>query len=84
MSFKDKVYGRTEAPGTDERRTKTDHNSTPLLPASKHLLIKSKKGGKDFYTILNKNLDKPTSKYKWNHVYNIEEKTWKEIYSFAF
>ena len=34
---------------------------TPLLPASIHLLIKSKKGGKDFYTILNQNLVKPTS-----------------------
>ena len=51
---------------------------TPLLPASIHLLIKSKKGGKDFYTILNQNLVKPTSQYKWNHVYNIEEKTWKK------
>ena len=57
---------------------------TPLLPASIHLLIKSKKGGKDFYTILNQNSVKPTSQYKWNHVYNIEEKTWKEIYSFPF
>ena len=51
---------------------------TPLLPASIHLLIKSKKGGKDFYTILNQNLVKPTSQYKWNHVYNIEEKTGKK------
>ena len=56
---------------------------TLLLPASIHLLIKSKKGGKDFfYTFLNKKLVKPTSQYKWNYVYNIEEKTWKEIYSF--
>ena len=29
----------------------------PLLPANIHLLIKSKKGGKDFYTILNQNLE---------------------------
>ena len=57
---------------------------TPLLPASIHLLIKSKKGGKDFYTILNQNSVKPTSQYKWNHIYNIEEKTWKEIYSLPF
>ena len=47
-----------------------------------HLLIKSKKGGKDFYTILNHNLDTPTSQHKWNNVYNIEEETWKAIYSF--
>ena len=57
---------------------------TPLLPASIHLLIKSKKGGKDFYTILNQNSVKPTSQYKWNHIYNIEEKTWKEIYSLPY
>ena len=43
-----------------------------------HLLIKSKKGGKDFYTILNQNLDKLTSHNKWNHVYNIEEKLGKK------
>ena len=50
----------------------------PLLPANIHLLIKSKKGGKDFYTILNPNLD------KWNNVYNIEGETWKAIYSSPF
>ena len=47
-------------------------------------LIKSKKGGNDFYTILNQNLDKPTSQHKWNNVYNIEEETWKAIYSPPF
>ena len=46
--------------------------------------IKSKKGGKDFYTILNQNLEKPTSQHKWNNIYNIEEETWKAIYSFPF
>ena len=56
----------------------------PLLPANIHLLIKSKKEGKDFYTILNQNLEKPTSQHKWNNVYNIEEETWKAIYSFPF
>ena len=56
----------------------------PLLPANIHRLNKSKKGGKDFYTILNQNLDKPTSQHKWNNVYNIEEETWKAIYSFLF
>ena len=53
----------------------------PFLPANIHLLIKSKKGGNDFYTILNQNLDKPTSQHKWNNVYNIEEENWKAIYS---
>ena len=52
------------------------------MPANIHLLIKSKKGGKDFYAILNHNLDTPTSQHKWNSVYNIEEETWKAIYSF--
>ena len=42
------------------------------------------KGGKDFYTILNQNLDKPTSQHKWNNVCNIEEETWKAICSFLF
>ena len=56
----------------------------PLLPANMHLLIKSKKGGKDFYIILNQNLDKPTSQHKINNVYNIEEETWKAIYYFPF
>ena len=55
-----------------------------MLPASIHLLIIKKKGEKDFYTILNQSLAKPTFQYKWNHVYNIEEKTRKEIYSFPF
>ena len=56
----------------------------PLLPANIHLLIKSKKGGNDFYTILNQNLDKPTYQHKWNNVYNIEEENWKAIYSSPF
>ena len=55
-----------------------------LLPANIHLLIKPKKEGNDFYTILNQNLYKPTSQHKWNKVYNIEEETWKAIYSSPF
>ena len=53
----------------------------PYLSANIHLLIKSKKGGNDFYTILNQNLHKPTPQHKWNNVYNIEEENWKAIYS---
>ena len=56
----------------------------PLLPANIHLLIKFKTGGKDFYAILNPNLDKPTFQHKLNNVYNIEEETWKAIYSSSF
>ena len=50
-----------------------------LLQANIYL-IKSKKTGKDFYTILNQILDKPTFQHTWNNVYNIEEETWKAIY----
>ena len=48
------------------------------------LLIKSKKGGKDFYNILNNNNDKPTSQPKWENTYNIEQETWKDIYVSPF
>ena len=37
-----------------------------------------------FYNILNKNNDKPTSKSKWENIYDIEEDTWKDIYSSPF
>ena len=50
----------------------------PLLPANIHLLIKSKKGGNDFYTILNQNLDKPTSQHKWNKFTILKKKIGKQ------
>ena len=42
------------------------------------------KGCKEFYNILNKNNDKPTSQSKWENIYDIEEDTWKDIYSSPF
>ena len=46
--------------------------------------MKSRKGGKEFYMILNKNEDKPTSQQKWGTIYNIEKETWKNIYDAPF
>ena len=48
------------------------------------LLIKSKKGGKDFYIIFNRNNHKPTSQLKWENAYNIEHENWKALYSSPF
>ena len=56
----------------------------PFIPINKFLLIKSKKGGKDFYKILNNNIDKPTSQPKWENTYNIEQETCKVIYVSPF
>ena len=43
-----------------------------------------KKGVKDFYDSLNRNDDKPSSQHKWENAYNIEQETWKDIYSSPF
>ena len=56
----------------------------PIIPANIALITKSRKGGKDFYTILNRNEDKPTSQAKWENIYSIEEETWKTIYYSPF
>ena len=57
---------------------------SPFIPTNIHLLNKSKKGGKDFYTSLCTNTEKPTSQPKWNSIYNIEDETWKSIYQSPF
>ena len=51
----------------------TKNLKMPFIPINIFLLIKSKKGGKDFYNILNNNNDKPTSQPKWENTYNIEQ-----------
>ena len=56
----------------------------PFIPVNIHLFIKSKQGGKDFYTVLNRNSDKPTSQAKWEIIYNVEQETWKVIYASPF
>ena len=62
----------------------TKNLKMPFIPINIFLLIKSKKGGKDFYSILNNNNDKPTSQPKWENTYNIEQETWKDIYVSPF
>ena len=56
----------------------------PFIPMNISLLIKSKKGGKDFYIIFNRNNHKPTSQLKWENAYNIEHENWKAIFSSPF
>ena len=56
----------------------------PFITVNIYLFIKSKQGGKDFYTVLNRNSDKPTSQAKWEIIYNVEQETWKVIYASPF
>ena len=56
----------------------------PLLPTNIHIYLKSKKGCKDFYNILNKNHEKPAAIVKWEQIYNISEETWKDIFMSPF
>ena len=56
----------------------------PIIPNTIALFTKSKKGGKIFYIILNKNEEKPTSQSKWENIYNIEDDTWNTIYCSPF
>ena len=56
----------------------------PVIPANITLITKSRKEGKDFCTILNRNEDKPTSQAKWENIYSIEEETWKTTYYSPF
>ena len=56
----------------------------PVLPAHINMYLKSKKGCKDFYNLLNLNEAYPSSKTKWEQKYNICSETWKEIYIAPF
>ena len=58
--------------------------SYPIRTSIISLFFKSSKGCRDFYNVLNKNSDTPTSKSKWENIYNIENETWEEIYSSPF
>ena len=55
-----------------------------FIPANITLITKFRKGGKDLYTILNRNEDKPTSQAKWENIYSTEEETRKTIYYSPF
>ena len=56
----------------------------PILPNSISIYFKSIKGCKDFYNILNNNIEKPTSKAKWEQIYDIPNETWKDIFLSPF
>ena len=56
----------------------------PILPNSISIYFMSIKGCKDFYNILNKNIEKPTSKAKWEQIYDIPNETWKDIFLSPF
>ena len=58
--------------------------SNPMLPTNISVFLRSTKGSKDLYNILNQNNYTPTSKKKWQEIYDIEEETWKDIYSAPF
>ena len=58
--------------------------SNPILPTNISVFLRSTKGSKDLYNILNQNSYSPTLKEKWHEIYDIEEETWKDIYSALF
>ena len=58
--------------------------SNPMLPTNISVFLRSAKGSKDLYNILNQNNYTQTSKEKWQEIYDIEEETWKDIYSAPF
>ena len=55
-----------------------------MLPTNISVFLRSTKGNNDLYNILNKKNYTPTSKEKWQEIYDIEEETWKDIYSAPF
>ena len=58
--------------------------SNPMIPTNISVFLRSAKGSKDLYNILNQNNYTPTSKEKWQEICDIEEETWKDIYSAPF
>ena len=58
--------------------------SYPVIPAHINIYLKSKKGCKDFYNLLNVNDAEPSSKIKWEHEYNICSEIWEDIYTSPF
>ena len=58
--------------------------SNPILPTNISVFLRSTKGSKDLYNILNQNNYSATSKEKWQETYDIEEETLKDIYSAPF
>ena len=56
----------------------------PLIPTYLKIYVKSKKGCKDFYDMLNNNQEKPSAINKWQYVYNVSEESWKDIFMSPF
>ena len=65
-------------------KTFTKKLQQSILPTYLTVFVIPNKGCKEFYNILNKNNDKPTSQSKCENIYDIEEDTWKDIYSSPF
>jgi hypothetical protein len=57
---------------------------TPIQPPIYSIITKTKKGCHDIYSILNNNNDEPTSKFKWQQIYIIDELTWDKIFNSPF
>ena len=58
--------------------------SYPFIPSALEFVLKSKKGSKDIYNILNKNSCTPTAQGKLNEVFNFSQDQWTEIYRLPF
>lgn len=56
----------------------------PVLPYYLMIILKSKKGTKDFYDILVKNREIITGQIKWNRQYHFSDEDWKHIYEMPF
>lgn len=56
----------------------------PHIPANLKVILKSKKGGKDFYNLLCKNSHKSTGRKKWEEIFDFDDQTWKKIYKLPF
>ena len=63
---------------------KSSNLQIPFVPSSLQNIFRSSKGSKDMYTILNENSSVPTAQRKWNTVFNINSKEWKQIYILPF
>ena len=56
----------------------------PLIPSAIKRLVKSSKGSKDMYIVLNKNGSVPTSQLRWTEIFGFDQNHWKKIYKLPF
>ena len=82
------LHGITRAIKQYAKSTKIILGSTklqkPLLPIYLKIYLKSKKGCKDFYNMLNNNQEKPSAVVKWEQIYNVSEEIWRDIFMSPF